>query len=87
MFSKQLLERAVKTFLQAFFATLAATFMIPSDFSNISNWKAAGIAALVASVSAGLSAVSSFLSRPWAEPGTASMVSTVIPGSSGDNRA
>lgn len=87
MFTKQLLERAVKTFAQAFFATLAAAFIVPSDFT-VEGWRAAAVSALVAAVAAGLSAVSSFLSRPWGDPGTASLVAVqVTPGSSEDQRA
>ena len=77
MFIRNLTERAIKTFAQAFFATLAASFVIPSDFT-VEGWKAAGVSTLVAAVAAGLSAVSSVLSRPFGDPGTPSLVSTPV---------
>lgn len=87
MFYKQLLERAAKTFVQAFFATFCTAFAVPADF-DMTNWKVVTISALVAALAAGLSAVSSVLSRPWGNPGTASVVSLPpVPGSAEDQRA
>ena len=77
MFIRNLAERALKTFAQAFFATLAASFVIPTDFT-VKGWQAAAVSALVAGVAAGLSAVSSVLSRPFGDPGTPSLVSTPV---------
>jgi hypothetical protein len=85
MFSKDLLERAAKTFLQAFFATLAATFAVPADFAD-GNWQKTLTAGLIAAISAGLSALSSFYSRTWGDPQSASMIDT-RPGSAQDTRA
>lgn len=85
-FARDLTERVAKTFVQAFFATFAATFAVPADF-NVDNWQAAAVSALVAAIAAGLSAVSSVLSRPFGDPGTASVVSSVSPGSAEDQRA
>lgn len=58
IFTKDLLERAAKTFVQAF----AAALVVPAlaDFWTVSAWKAA----IIGAVSAGVSAVSSLLSKP-----------------------
>jgi len=53
-FIKKLVERATKTFVQAF----AAALIIPTDYSKDA-WKAAALAA----VAAGLSAVISLVSK------------------------
>ena len=73
MFIRDLLERALKTFVQTFIATFASTFVIPADFT-VEGWRAAAVAAGVAALAAGLSAVSSVFSRPVGTPGTASLV-------------
>lgn len=73
MFTRDLLERALKTFVQTFIATFVATFVIPSDFTT-EGLKRAGISAAVAAGATALSAVSSLLSKNVGTPGTASLV-------------
>ena len=63
MFTADLLERAVKTFFQSFVATFGMTFIVPANVVDLSAWKAAGLAAVVASVSAGISGITSLLSK------------------------
>lgn len=54
-FFKKLIERSVKTFVQAF----AAALIVPADLFNENAWRAAAFAA----VAAGLSAIISLISR------------------------
>lgn len=71
IFVKDLAERATKTFVQTFGAAL----VIPAaaDFWSFSVWKAAVLAA----AAAGVSAVTSLLSRNVADPDSASVVEGV----------
>jgi hypothetical protein len=86
-FTKDLLERAIKTFLQAGIGAFAAALAVPADFADLSAWRAMLLAAGVGAVAAGLSAVSSLLSRNVGQPGTASAVPVVPPTScAGSNR-
>lgn len=78
MFTRDLLERAIKTFLQTFIATFTATFIIPSDFT-VEGFKRAGLAAAVAAGASALSAVSSLLSKNTGIPGTASLLKPADP--------
>lgn len=78
MFRRDALERAAKTFAQAFVATLAISVTVPGDVGNLDAWKAMGLAALIAAVSAGLSAVSSVASRRVGDPDTASLVAPPV---------
>ncbi len=74
MFTADLLERAVKTFIQSFIATFGMAFVVPANVVDLSAWKAAGLAAVIAAVSAGISALTSVLSKPIADKDTASIV-------------
>ena len=58
MFTKDLIERAVKTFAQAALASFAAG-VAGLDYGSSAAWKVVGIAA----VSAGISALTSLLSK------------------------
>lgn len=70
VFIKDLLERAVKTFVQVF----AATLIIPvADVYNLAAWKGA----VVAAGAAALSAVSSLISKSVGDKDTASLVPEV----------
>lgn len=62
-FSRDLIERALKSFVQAFIATFVLTLVVPGDVTDIGAWKAAAVAAAAGAVTAGLSAVSSLLSK------------------------
>lgn len=76
MFTADLLERAVKTFVQTFIATFGLVFIAPSDVTNAGAWKAAGIAAVMAAVTASISAVTSLVSKGIGDKDTASIVPT-----------
>ena len=52
MFTADLLERMVKTFLQTFIATFALSFAAPASVTNWGGWKAAGVAAILAALHA-----------------------------------
>lgn len=80
MFTADLLERAVKTFGQAAVVAFAGLMTVPASVTDVGAWKAGGLAALAGAVSAGLSAVTSLLSRPVGEKGTASLVPGAGPG-------
>jgi len=75
MFGRDTIERAAKTFVQTFLGTLAVSLTVPSDLGNLNAWKSMGLAAIVASVSAGLSALSSLMSRRVGTPNMASILS------------
>lgn len=66
MFTLDLLERALKTFVGAFITAL----VMPADVFNGSAWKAAAIAG----AAAGISAVFSLISSQVGTKGTASLV-------------
>lgn len=74
MFTADLLERMVKTFIQTFIATFGLAFVAPASVTNAGAWKAAAIAAVLASVSAAVSAATSVLSKPVGDKSTASIV-------------
>lgn len=66
IFNKDLLERALKTFLQVFIASI----VVPADVANINGWKAA----IVAAVAAAISGVTSLLSKNVGSGENASLV-------------
>lgn len=72
-FFTDLLDRAVRTFCQAFLATFSVAFIAPQNTFDITAWKAAGAAALVGSVSAAISAVMSMLAKRVGDPNSASL--------------
>lgn len=85
IFLKDLLERAGRTFVQAFASSFAVTFAIPADFADLNAWKSAALAAGIAGIAAGLSAVMSLIGKNRGTPGTASLVKleqapTIVPG-------
>ena len=63
MFAKDLIERVVKTFVQAFAVTFAGALVVPADVTDVGALKAAVVAAGAGAFTAALSAVSSLLSR------------------------
>ena len=75
-FFTDLLDRAVRTFLQAFLATFSVAFVAPQNVVDVTAWKAAGAAALVGSISAAISAVMSMLAKHVGDPNTASLTET-----------
>lgn len=80
-FVQDLVERCVKTFLQAAISTFAAALVVPADFADPKAWQAVLLSAGVGALAAGLSAVSSLLSRKVGVPGTASAVPASSSGS------
>ena len=74
MFTKDLLERAVRTFIQAALAVLASDLL---GLTNVDTAKTLGVAA----ISAGLSAVMSLLAANVGPKGSASVVvpDTAVP--------
>lgn len=79
MFTADLLERSVKTFIQTFIATFSLSFLAPANITDWGAWKAAGVAAILASVSAAVSAVMSVMSKPVGDKDTASIVTIPTP--------
>lgn len=76
MFTADLLERACKTFLQAFVVSFGASLVVPANVYDGGAWKAAGAAALLAAATAAVSAVTSLISKPVGDKTTASIIST-----------
>lgn len=74
MFTADLLERAVKTFVQTFLTVFLGALVVPSSVFSVGGWKAAALGALGGAVSAGFSAAMSLLSKPVGNKGTASIV-------------
>lgn len=74
MFTADLFERAVRTFVVTFISTFGLAFAAPTDVTNAAGWKAAGIAAVLASVSAAGSAALALLTKPVGDKNTASMI-------------
>lgn len=74
MFTADLLERAVKTFVQTFVAVFLAALVVPASVVNWSDWKATGIAAATAGLTAALSALTSIISKPVGNTDSASLV-------------
>jgi hypothetical protein len=76
-FLPDLLERAVKTYVQAFVVafllTMSATMVHGVEFS-VAWWEAAAIAALGAALTAGASAVTSLFSKPIGDGDSASLL-------------
>ena len=79
MFTADLLERAVKTFIQAALVTFTGLMTVPGDVTDVGAWKAAGLAALAGALSAGVSAVMSLLSKPVGDKDSASLLKPVTP--------
>lgn len=74
MFTADLLERAAKTFIQAFIVTFAGLLVAPANVTDVGAWKAAGLAALGGAVTAGVSAVTSLVSKGVGDTDSASLV-------------
>lgn len=70
MFTKDLIERAVRTFIQAALAVVAANL---AGVTSLDTAKGVGIAA----ASAGISAVMSLIAKNWGEPTDASFQADV----------
>lgn len=74
MFTADLLERAVKTFIQTFLTVLIGGLIVPGNIADWNGWKTAGLAALAGAFGAALSAAMSVLSKPVGNKETASVV-------------
>lgn len=74
MFTADLLERALKSFVQAFVVTFVGLLAVPANVTDVGAWKAAGLAAAGGALTAGVSAVTSLLSRPVGDNDSASLV-------------
>ena len=74
MFVRDLGERAIKSFVQAFVVTFAGLLAVPADVTDVGAWKAVLVAAAGGAATAGLSALSSVLSRHVGDTQTASLV-------------
>jgi hypothetical protein len=79
MFTADLLERAVKTFIQTFLTVLIGGLVVPGNIADWNGWKTAGLAALAGAFGAALSAAMSVLSKPAGNKNTASIVQTPAP--------
>jgi hypothetical protein len=79
MFTADLLERAVKTFLQTFATVFLGALVVPANVADVGAWKAAGLAALAGAVSAAFSAAMSAVSKPVGNKNSASIVATATP--------
>jgi hypothetical protein len=74
MFTADLLERAVKTWLQYFVVTFFGALTVPANVLDLPGWEAAGLAAGGAALAAAASAVTSLLSKPVGDRGSASII-------------
>lgn len=74
MFTADLLERAVKTWVQTFLTVFLGALIVPANVFSVGGWKAAGLGALAGAVSAAFSAAMSLLSKPVGNKNTASLV-------------
>jgi hypothetical protein len=80
MFTADLFERVVRTFIVTFVSTFGLVFAAPTDVTNAGAWKAAGIAAVLAACSAGGSAVLALITKQFGpSKATASMVPQAAP--------
>jgi apolipoprotein N-acyltransferase len=83
MFTADLFERAVKTWLQTFLTVFLGALVVPANVFSVTNWKAAALGALAGAVAAAFSAVMSLLSKPVGDKTTASLIKPgVTPGTS-----
>ena len=74
MFTADLLERALKTFVQVFVVTFAGLLVAPANVTDVGAWKAVVVAAAGGAVTAGVSAVTSLLSKRVGDQDSASLV-------------
>lgn len=74
MFTADLLERAVKTWVQTFLTVFLGALVVPAQVFSVGAWKAAALGALAGAVSAAFSAVMSVLSKPVGNKSSASLV-------------
>lgn len=79
MFTADLLERLVKTYLQTFATVFLTSFVVPANVYDGGAWKAAAGAALLAAAAAGLSAATSMLSRNVGDRDSASVLPVESP--------
>lgn len=77
MFTADLLERAAKTFGQAFFVAFLGSVVAsvtPGIDWSVAWWQSVGLAAAAAGATAGVSAITSLLSKPFGAKGSASLL-------------
>ena len=75
MFTADLFERVVRTFIVTFISTFGLVFAAPTDVTSAGGWKAAAIAAVLAAASSAGSAVLALITKNvGASKTTASMV-------------